>query len=116
MILDEATASLDSLTERRVMESVRRLAERDNITTIIIAHRLVVAWEKTSLFDCLSRAGCQLWQTVTTSWFWSRDEWWRRGHIVIFYLREGDTGRCGPGNRGRRSTTWSRTETTPDLY
>lgn len=38
LILDEATSSLDSLSEKSVMEAFRRLIE--NKTTIIIAHRL----------------------------------------------------------------------------
>ena len=38
MLLDEATSSLDNISEQRVMESVDRISE--NMTVIIIAHRL----------------------------------------------------------------------------
>jgi ABC-type multidrug transport system fused ATPase/permease subunit len=38
LILDEATSSLDNLTEKAVMDSISKLA--NNITIIIIAHRL----------------------------------------------------------------------------
>ena len=38
LILDEATSALDNLTEKAVMEAVRKL--RKNITIIMIAHRL----------------------------------------------------------------------------
>lgn len=39
LILDEATSSLDSLTEKSVMESIRLLSHK--ITIVIVAHRLI---------------------------------------------------------------------------
>ena len=51
LILDEATASLDSVTERAIMKTVDRLT--DGITTIIIAHRLstIVNCDKIFVFE-----------------------------------------------------------------
>jgi len=51
LILDEATASLDSVTERAIMQTVDKLA--CGITTVIIAHRLstIVNCDRVFVFD-----------------------------------------------------------------
>jgi len=51
LILDEATASLDSVTERAIMQTVDKLA--CGITTVVIAHRLstVVNCDRVFVFD-----------------------------------------------------------------
>ena len=51
LILDEATASLDSVTEQAIMQTVDKLA--CGITTVIIAHRLstVVNCDRVFVFD-----------------------------------------------------------------
>jgi ABC-type multidrug transport system fused ATPase/permease subunit len=48
LILDEATSALDNLTERAVMEAVNNL--NDNITVIIIAHRLTTVKKCDKIF------------------------------------------------------------------
>ena len=40
VIFDEATSSLDSITEQEISEAIRRLAAENNIITIVISHRL----------------------------------------------------------------------------
>lgn len=41
VIFDEATSSLDSLTEREITETIKGIAaERPNLITVVIAHRL----------------------------------------------------------------------------
>jgi ATP-binding cassette, subfamily B, bacterial len=40
LIFDEATSSLDSLTEEEISETVRRVKSELNSTTILVAHRL----------------------------------------------------------------------------
>jgi len=40
MVFDEATSSLDSLTEEEVSATIRQVAERREAISILIAHRL----------------------------------------------------------------------------
>ena len=48
LILDEATASLDSVTERSIMKTVNELTR--DITTVIVAHRLSTIAHCDSIF------------------------------------------------------------------
>tara|TARA_A100001015_G_scaffold319434_1_gene442292 strand:+ start:15520 stop:17346 length:1827 start_codon:yes stop_codon:yes gene_type:complete len=48
LVLDEATSSLDNMTERAVMEAVRELQKK--ITIILIAHRLTTVEECDKIF------------------------------------------------------------------
>jgi ATP-binding cassette subfamily B protein len=41
VIFDEATSSLDSITEKSITETIRRIAElRPSLLTVLVAHRL----------------------------------------------------------------------------
>ncbi len=40
LVLDEATSSLDTLTESEIQQSINILLQNSNITVIVIAHRL----------------------------------------------------------------------------
>jgi ATP-binding cassette subfamily B protein len=40
LIFDEATSSLDSLTEREIADTIRNITDRKQYITIMIAHRL----------------------------------------------------------------------------
>jgi ATP-binding cassette subfamily B protein len=40
LVFDEATSSLDSLTEEEISETIRQVAARQDVITILIAHRL----------------------------------------------------------------------------
>jgi ATP-binding cassette subfamily B protein len=40
LVFDEATSSLDSLTEEEISETIRNVSDRQNHVTILIAHRL----------------------------------------------------------------------------
>ena len=40
LVFDEATSALDSLTEEEVARTVRKVAEGDDVITVLIAHRL----------------------------------------------------------------------------
>ena len=51
LILDEATASLDAITEKAIMNTIEEIIE--NKTTIIVAHRLstIINCDKIFVFD-----------------------------------------------------------------
>jgi ATP-binding cassette subfamily B protein len=40
LIFDEATSALDSLTEEEITKTIREISEREDLITILIAHRL----------------------------------------------------------------------------
>src|SRR4029079_911071 len=40
LVFDEATSSLDSLTEQEISETIRDVSMRKDLITILIAHRL----------------------------------------------------------------------------
>ncbi len=40
LIFDEATSALDSLTEEEITETIREISDREDLITILIAHRL----------------------------------------------------------------------------
>jgi len=40
LVFDEATSSLDSITEEEITETIRNVSEFENHITILIAHRL----------------------------------------------------------------------------
>src|SRR6185312_14898222 len=40
IVFDEATSSLDSLTEEEISETIREVAASQDVITILIAHRL----------------------------------------------------------------------------
>ena len=40
LVFDEATSALDSLTEEEITETIREISDREDLITILIAHRL----------------------------------------------------------------------------
>jgi ATP-binding cassette subfamily B protein len=50
LIFDEATSSLDSLTEEEIAKTIRSISERDDIITILIAHRLSTIMHADKIF------------------------------------------------------------------
>ncbi|NWF49717.1 MAG: ABC transporter ATP-binding protein [Ignavibacteriaceae bacterium] len=50
LIFDEATSSLDSLTEEEIAKTIRSISERDDIITILIAHRLSTVMHADKIF------------------------------------------------------------------
>jgi ATP-binding cassette subfamily B protein len=50
LIFDEATSSLDSLTEEEITVTIREISDRDDLITILIAHRLSTAIHADKIF------------------------------------------------------------------
>lgn len=50
LVFDEATSSLDSLTEEEISETIRTISERNDILTILIAHRLSTVMHADTIF------------------------------------------------------------------
>src|SRR4029077_4163939 len=48
--LDEATSSLDSLTEQEISRIIREVATRRDLITVLIAHRLSTALEADRIY------------------------------------------------------------------
>jgi len=50
LVFDEATSSLDSITEEEITETIRNVSEKENHITILIAHRLSTIMHADSIF------------------------------------------------------------------
>src|SRR5439155_1046423 len=50
LVFDEATSSLDSLTEQEISETIRDVSMRKDLITILIAHRLSTVIHADSIF------------------------------------------------------------------
>ena len=50
LVFDEATSSLDSLTEEEISETIREVAARQDVITILIAHRLSTVMHADRIF------------------------------------------------------------------
>jgi ATP-binding cassette subfamily B protein len=50
LVFDEATSSLDSLTEEKVSETIREISAREDLITILIAHRLSTVMHADRIF------------------------------------------------------------------
>ena len=50
MVFDEATSSLDSITEEEISKTIRELSENKNQITILIAHRLSTIMHADKIF------------------------------------------------------------------
>ena len=50
LVFDEATSSLDSITEEEITETIRDVSEFDNHITILIAHRLSTIMHADKIF------------------------------------------------------------------
>jgi ATP-binding cassette subfamily B protein len=50
LVFDEATSSLDSITEEEITETIRNVSELDNQITILIAHRLSTIMHADKIF------------------------------------------------------------------
>lgn len=50
LVFDEATSSLDSLTEEEISETIREISERKDMITILIAHRLSTVMHADKIF------------------------------------------------------------------
>jgi ATP-binding cassette subfamily B protein len=50
LVFDEATSSLDSLTEEKITETIREISAREDLITILIAHRLSTVMHADRIF------------------------------------------------------------------
>ncbi|SIR72808.1 ATP-binding cassette, subfamily B [Mucilaginibacter lappiensis] len=50
LVFDEATSSLDSITEEEITETIRNVSEQENHITILIAHRLSTIMHADSIY------------------------------------------------------------------
>src|SRR5205085_11338304 len=50
LVFDEATSSLDSLTEEEIGATIREVAARQDVITILIAHRLSTIMHADTIF------------------------------------------------------------------